>query len=173
MTSATPEEALACKKNVRAAHRSATRLINQAGSLLEATPRDVNELALLQTSLSAKLTKLEALNGEVAEFTPEAQLEDEVGRADEYSERIQRALLRLRKALILPPFAAEPVLDPPPRGPPADSHRDNLLKIILLILLVTHLPAILLLILLTLMLPLIIHQPAQVWDWMLLLLVAE
>jgi hypothetical protein len=36
---------------------------------------------------------LETLNVEIEELTPEAQLEDEIGRVDEYSEKIQRTLL--------------------------------------------------------------------------------
>ena len=88
------EEALACRKKVRAAHRSA-----QACALIEATPVDTDELALLQTNLSTKLTTLEALNTEIVELTPEAQPEEEIGRADEYSERMQRTLLHIHKAL--------------------------------------------------------------------------
>ena len=81
----TDEEALARKKNVRGAHRaSATRLMNQADTLLAATPMDAD---VLQTTLSAKLKTLETLNAEIEELTPEAQLEDEIGRADEYSEK--------------------------------------------------------------------------------------
>ena len=62
--------------------------MGQAGALIEATPVDADELALLQANLSTKLTTLEALNSEIVELTPEAQLEEEIGRADEYSERI-------------------------------------------------------------------------------------
>jgi len=93
------EETLARKKKIRAAHRtSATRLMGQAGALIEATPVNADELTLLQTNLSTKLTTLEALNSEIVELTPEGQLEDEIGRADEYSENIQRTLLQIRKA---------------------------------------------------------------------------
>ena len=70
------EEALARKKKVRAAHRSsATRLMGQADALIGISPIDADELALLQTNLSTKLTTLETLNTEIVELTPEAQLE--------------------------------------------------------------------------------------------------
>ena len=116
----TDEEALARKKNVRGAHRaSATRLMNQADTLLAATPMDADDVALLQTTLSAKLKTLEILNAEIEELTPEAQLEDEIGRADEYSEKIQRTLLLIRKALKPPtPTRDPPTRDPPTRDPP-------------------------------------------------------
>ena len=56
---------------VRATHwSSATRLKGQAGPLIEATPVDADELALMQTNLSTKLTTLEALNTEIVELTP-------------------------------------------------------------------------------------------------------
>ena len=65
----TDEEALAHKKNVCAAHRaSATRLMNQADTLIAATPMEADDVALLQTTLSTKLKEL----------TPEAQLEDKI-----------------------------------------------------------------------------------------------
>lgn len=114
MTS-TPEEDLARKKNVRAAHRaSATRLMNQADSLIGASPLNTDELTLLQTSLSAKLKTLETLNAEIVDLTPEAQLEEEIGRADEYSEKIQRMLLQVQKAL---QPSVPTVVAPPPRAP--------------------------------------------------------
>ena len=71
--------------------------MGQAVALIETTPVDTDELALLQTNLS---TTLEALNTEIVELTPEAQLEEEIGRVDEYSERIQRTLLQIHKSLI-------------------------------------------------------------------------
>ena len=78
------EEALVRRKKVRAAHRSsATRLMGQVGALIETTPVDTDELVLLQTNLSTKLMTLEALNTEIVELTPEAQPEEEIGRADE------------------------------------------------------------------------------------------
>ncbi len=97
---ANPEEDLARKKSVRAAHRSSTtRLLNQADAVLEAETLDAEELVLLQTNLTAKIKTLEALNIEMVELTPEEQLETEIERADEYSEKVQRSLMRIRKAL--------------------------------------------------------------------------
>jgi hypothetical protein len=110
-------EELTQKKKVRAAHRtSVTRLLGQADALIDATPVNADELALLQTNLSTKLTTLETLNKEIVEIIPEVQLEDEIGRADEYSERIQRSLLRISKAL-KPPPPTDKSRDPPPRNP--------------------------------------------------------
>ena len=94
--------------------------MGQAVALIETTPVDTDELALLQTNLSTKLTTLEALNTEIVELTPEAQLEEEIGRADEYSERIQRTLLQIRKALN-PPSTA-PIMPPRDLPPPPPSH---------------------------------------------------
>ena len=83
---------------------------------MEATPINADELTLLQTNLSTKLTTLEALNAEIVELTPEAQLEEEIGRADEYSDRIQRMLLLIHKGLNPSPPTSKPH-DSPPRGP--------------------------------------------------------
>lgn len=117
------EEALARKKKVRAAYRSsATRLMGQADALIGTTPIDADELALLQTNLSTKLTTLETLNTEIVELTPEAQLE-EIGKADEYSERVQRALVQICKALkpLPPPDPSDHFRGPdPPLHPPSD-----------------------------------------------------
>lgn len=118
MTAPPAEETLACKKIVRAAHRaSATRLMNQAELLIGADPMNPDDLTLLQTNLSTKLTTFGDLNGEIVELNPEAQLEDEIGRADEYSERIQRVLLQIHKALNPPPTTGDPTRDLPPREP--------------------------------------------------------
>ena len=119
------EETLARKKKIRAAHRtSATRLMGQAGALIEATPVNADELTLLQTNLSTKLTTLEALNAEIVELTPEGQLEE--GRADEYSENIQRTLLQIRKALkTLPPSIMPPCDLPPPTPCHGSPSRDS------------------------------------------------
>ena len=96
---ATREEDLVQKKSVRAAHRSSTtRLLNLADAVLRAEPLDADELVLLQTNLTMKIKTLEALNVEIVELTPEDQLENEIERADEYSERVQRALMRIHKA---------------------------------------------------------------------------
>ena len=115
-------EELARKKKVRAAHRtSATRLMGQAEALIGTTPINHDELALVQTNLSAKLTTLDTLNSEIVELTPGDQLEDEIGRADEYSEKIQRTLLQVRKALNPPPPVDKPPDATPPRTDPACS----------------------------------------------------
>ena len=119
------EVALGRKRKLRGAHRSsATRLVSQAEALIAETSIDGDELALLQTSLSSKFTTLEALNKEIVELTPEDQLEEEVGRADDYAARIQKALLQIHKALkptpptsIVVPTATPPTVvttDTPP-----------------------------------------------------------
>ena len=117
-------EELARKKKVRAAHRtSATRLLGQADALIDTTPINADELTLLQTNLSTKLTTLETLNKEIVELVPEDQLEEEIGRVDEYSERIQRTLLRISKALRLTP-PTDKSRDIPPRAPVDPSRPD-------------------------------------------------
>ena len=104
------EEDLMCKKKVRAAHRtSTTRVMGQVDTLIKASPVNVDELTLLQTNLSTKLTTREALNVEIVELISEDQLEEEIGRADEYTEQIQRTLLQICKALkTLSPTAKHP-----------------------------------------------------------------
>ena len=94
------EEELTRRKNLRAAHRAgATRLMNRAGDLLGADPLDLDELTLLRTNLLAKSKTLEDMDTQVVELTPDGQLEEEIGRADEYSEKMQRSLLKISKAL--------------------------------------------------------------------------
>ena len=112
--------------------------MGQADALIGAILVDADKLALLQTNLSTTLTTLEALNMEILELTSEDQLEEEVGRAEEYSEKIQRTLLQIRKALKPPvtphepppapassppdtPPPVDPPSDPPPVTPPLDS----------------------------------------------------
>ena len=93
-------EELSRKRMVRGAHRSsAVRLMGQADTRIGATPIDVDELTLLQASLSSKLTVLEALDTEIVVLTPEDQLEEEIAKADDYSERVRRTLLCICKAL--------------------------------------------------------------------------
>ena len=118
--SLSPEEELARLKSVRAAHRSsATKSMNEADGLLGTSPLDPDELTLMQTTLSAKFTTLETLNAQIVALTPEVNLEDEIRRADDYSEKIQRMLLLIRKALKPPPTPPRvPVLDPPRTHPP-------------------------------------------------------
>lgn len=73
------EEELARKIRVCTAHQAgATRLMNQASDLLR-NKLDVDELTLLQTNLSSKNKTLDALNAQIMELTPKAQLEDEIG----------------------------------------------------------------------------------------------
>ena len=94
-------EELPRKKSVRAAHRAgATRMMNQVGDLLGEETLDVDELTLLQTNLSSKSKTLEALDAQIVELTPiNPELEEEIGKADEYFERLQRALMKTQKAL--------------------------------------------------------------------------
>ena len=83
-------EELPRKKSLRAAHRvGATRMVNQAGDLLGAETVDLDELTLLQTHLSTKSKTLEALDAQIVDLTPDAELEEEIGRAEEYFEKDQ------------------------------------------------------------------------------------
>ena len=80
------EEALAHKKKVRAVHSAlVSRLLSQAESVL-GDSRIVFRHWCIGTNLSAKLTTLEALDKELVELVPAEELEDEIGRADEYAE---------------------------------------------------------------------------------------
>ena len=42
---------------------------------------------------------MEALDAQILDLTPNAELEEEIGRAEEHFERVQRALLKIRRAL--------------------------------------------------------------------------
>ena len=97
--------------------------MDQAETLTGTTPINHDELALVRTNLSAELTMLDTLNYDIVELTPGDQLEDEIGRADDYSEKIQRTLLQVRKALKPPPPVDKPPDATPPRGSPADPTR--------------------------------------------------
>ena len=60
----------------------------------------------------------------IVELTPEEQLENEIERADEYSEKVQRSLMRIRKALRGQP-SVRPTRPPDPTRPDPDpTHRD-------------------------------------------------
>ena len=94
------EEALAHKKKVHAGHRSsATRLAGQFEALIVNPVTNTDELALLQTSLFSKLTVLAMLDTKIIEVTPEEQLEQEIGGADQCTERIWKMMLKISKAL--------------------------------------------------------------------------
>ena len=93
-------EELLWKKSLRAAHRAGgNRIVNQVGDLLGAQTVDPDELTLLQTNLFTKSKPLEALDAQIVDLTPNAELEEEIVRAEEYLEKIQRALLKIHKAL--------------------------------------------------------------------------
>ena len=97
-------EELPRKKSIRAAHRAgATRMVNQVGDLLGAETVEFDELTLFQTNLSTKSETLEALDAQIVDLTPDAELEDEIGRANEYLEKIQRALLKIGKVVSATP----------------------------------------------------------------------
>ena len=82
-------EELPRKKSIRAAHRAgATRMVNQIGDLLGAETVEFDELTLLQTNLSTKSEILEALDAQIVDLTPDAELEDEIGNAKEYLEKM-------------------------------------------------------------------------------------
>ena len=82
-------EELPRKKSVRAAHRAgATRMMNQVGDLLGEETLHVDKLTLLQANLSSKSKTLEALDAQSVGLTPNSELEEEIGRADECFERI-------------------------------------------------------------------------------------
>ena len=56
----------------------------------------IDKLTLVQNSLRTKLRKLEGLDAEILAAVPDNQLEDEVQTADDYTEGIQRMLLRIK-----------------------------------------------------------------------------
>ena len=89
------EEILTRKKRLRTAHRSlTTRLINQAEALLAEDSPDVDELTLL-----LRAATLSTLDAEIAEIILEEELEADIGRADEYMEKVQRIQIKIKAAL--------------------------------------------------------------------------
>ena len=101
--------------------------MTSTATLLAASPLDIDELTLKRNGLLSKLTKLEEHDAEILTKTPDDQLEDEVSRADDYVERVQRTLLKIKRALdsapaavIVPTPVDPPAVVPPATDPPAD-----------------------------------------------------
>lgn len=98
MMTSTPEEVLARKSKVRAGHRaSTTRLMNQAEVALSADAVNPAELELLVTSLGRKLEVLSPLDEEILGLTIDDALAEEIDRADQYQESVQRVLAKINK----------------------------------------------------------------------------
>ena len=118
----TDEEALARKKRVRGAHRaSTTRLMGQAEALMAERPVKIDELSSRQTSLSKKAKILATLDDEIIDAVDDDQLEEEIGRADEYSEQVQRILLKIERLLMTAPTASgTPTVTETPHTPPIE-----------------------------------------------------
>lgn len=70
--------------------------MNQMEELLKVDHVIIDKLTLVQNSLRTKLRKLEGLDAEILAAVPDNQLEDEVQTADDYTEGIQRMLLRIK-----------------------------------------------------------------------------
>lgn len=111
------------KKRSRVGHRaSATRLINQATTALEATDEvDKDQLQLTKQLLLDKIKLLKTLDEEIADLVPEDQLEEEIQQADQQIERVYMTIAKITKALGPPSRATTPT--PPVErggtGPPA------------------------------------------------------
>ena len=96
----TDEERLARRRRIRAGHKaSATRILGQITSALTETPPDTGRLTLLKLTLSEKLETLKGLDAEIMEITPKEGLDDEIGRSDEFKERLYDALTRINKKI--------------------------------------------------------------------------
>ena len=85
------------RKTCKTSNQSVGFLTSEPSGVRIGTRIDVDALALLQTNLSAKLTTLEALDKELVELVPAEELEDQLGRADEYLEKIHKMLEQIRK----------------------------------------------------------------------------
>lgn len=66
---------------------------------MRADPTDIMKLGLMRTTLTARLTILGTLDGEIKY----EELEEEIEKADECSEKVQCALLQIGKLLDLIP----------------------------------------------------------------------
>ena len=102
MTDATdPAALLARRKKARAGHRGyTTRLLHQAKTVTETDLLDTEELLLVQEMLGEKVDTLKALDGEILEVVPEAELEEEIEHADEFRQGIYRTLAKMKKSLV-------------------------------------------------------------------------
>ena len=88
-------EELPRRKSIRAAHQAgATKMVNQIGDLLGGETDGFDELSYFQTNLSTKSETLEALDARIVDLIPDAELEEEIGRAEEHLEKIQKAILK-------------------------------------------------------------------------------
>ena len=129
----TEPEALPRKRKIRAGHRSAvTRMLGQITAALEATPPDLDRLALLKMTLNEKLETLNKLDSEIIDLTSEEALEEEILQSDERKEKIFDALTRINKVLSpTTPPAPTTLTAAPPRVPPDCGAKVKLPKITL------------------------------------------
>ena len=85
-------------------------------------PVKIDELSSRQTSLSKKAKILATLDDEIIDAVDDDQLEEEIGRADEYSEQVQRILLKIERLLMTAPTASgTPTVTETPHTPPIES----------------------------------------------------
>ena len=90
-------EALARPKKVRAGHRSsATRLMRQLEGEygIDGGPT-LTRLMQCKLSLNEKLDRLRELNQEILALVEDDEIESEIEQADQFTERIQQAVIRL------------------------------------------------------------------------------
>ena len=115
---------LARKRKTRAGHRaSATRLVNQATTVMGGEEVDTDQLSLIKQMLVEKVETERILDGEMADIVPDDELEAEIQGADEYKERLYGVLAKLKKALEAPSAAVVSPAPPPSVRHPAPVDR--------------------------------------------------
>ena len=95
--------------------------MHQAETALASDPINTPEIELLMTNLRRKLEVLSPLDEKIVELIPDDALTEEIDRADQCQENVQRVLARLNKAL-LSDREPTPRVEPIPRvdSTPAD-----------------------------------------------------
>ena len=75
--------------------------MGQAEALLEERPVKIDELSLSQKSFSNKVKTMATLDKEITGSVDDDHLEEVIGRADEYSEQVQRIVLKIDRLLTI------------------------------------------------------------------------
>ena len=104
-------EELARKKRVRAGHKSsATERVGEM--LASGESLDLAKLNQLRMSLKEKLEEVKVLDGEILSLVKDDEVDDEIGQADLYKEKIYFNLVLIEKASR--PLAPAAVVTTPP-----------------------------------------------------------
>ena len=86
------------KKRVRGGHRaSATKMLHKAEELMSHDPVNHAQLAKIRLSLQEKVSVLKQLDAEIVNSVEEAEVVEEIERADTYMEDVYDMMARLEE----------------------------------------------------------------------------